>query len=98
MKKKFGIILAIGLVFSAVISTKAGAITCDHPTSAVNHSTVSDWYTEHTIIVSYNPTVTKTCYVRHWVERITSYCPTCNYVFGYQDLNHETHSLCGGSF
>lgn len=99
MKKVLMIIMVVAMFAgTSFVSNAESKAVCNHPTSATNHSTVNEWYTTHSYVVSYNPTKTETCRVRHWVERVTSYCPTCAYTFGYQDLNHETHSKCNASF
>ena len=83
---------------SMAVEEEKGITVCNHPDSATRSEEVSSWNWSHVIVYSYDPYQSATCYAREWVTRVTSYCTTCGYVFGYVDRHHEHHTLCGVSY
>lgn len=94
------LLLTVFLCNILSFSSMAGGITCTHPSSTTRSQQVSSWNSSHQITVtsSNGTSQKKTCNAYNWVERVTSYCSECWYEFGYQDIHHTSHDLCGMHF
>lgn len=95
-------IIMVGLL---VCSLCAGGISamaagCTHTTIRTEGANISSWSDSHTFVVTNDNGGTHevTCYVYHWVERITHYCAKCGYEIGHEDHFHENHSYCGAGY
>ncbi len=98
IKRIVALLAVLSIVFSGTVAYAAvqeGPYTCDHH-SVTSSETVGYWVTSHTVYWydTYGNKHSETCYIHHYIERITSYCSKCLYVFGHLDRERSAHSIC----